>query len=125
MKLEAQGRPFLDYGNDDEDTPTLVRPKRLPSVPIATEEIILELRRRGLYEDARRVAKAHDITLEQMFSKRRHKGEAMARQAFWAELYARGTWSYPQIGALCARDHTTVMFGIKAHMARASKAAGC
>lgn len=120
MRLEAQGRPFLDYGNDDE-TPTLVRPKVLR--PTSTEEIVLELRRRSLYEDARRIARAHGVTIEQMFSKRRRKGEAMARQAFWAELYSRGCWSYPQIGALCARDHSTIILGIRAHAARASKAA--
>lgn len=117
MRLEAQGRPFLDYGNDD-DTPTLVRPKRLQAAPLTTEGILLELRRRNLYEDARRIACAHGVTIEQMFSKRRHKGEAMARQAFWADLYARGCWSYPQIGELCAKDHTTIMAGVKAHMAR-------
>lgn len=76
-------------------------------------DIITELHERDLFDDATRIAKAHNVTVFEMVSRNRSMGPSAARHAFWQELYARGHWSYPRIAELFGRDHSTVMAGVK------------
>ena len=43
---------------------------------------------------------------------------ARARQEAMHELYALGWLSTPQVGRFLNRDHSTVVYGLKAHKAR-------
>jgi len=74
---------------------------------------------RGLLKMAERIAEAHGVSVEDMFSAvRGFSAVPRARQAMWAELYATGNWSYPRIGQLFGRDHTTIMAGVRKAMVR-------
>ncbi len=89
-----------------------VRPKAL-SGPRAHLEAIDKL------ELAERIARMHDVTVEQMMSRKRgFEAVSCARHHLWAELYATGNWSLPRIAGLCGRDHTTILSGINAHKKR-------
>ena len=51
------------------------------------------------------------IAVDQVLSRDRRAATALARHHIWHELRERG-WSYPQIGELFRRDHSTVMQGV-------------
>lgn len=59
------------------------------------------------------VAEAADIPLKVMRGRRRERRFVLAR---WAVMHvlAESQWSLPQIGRLLARDHTTVLHGLRA-----------
>lgn len=79
--------------------------------------------REGLLETALRVAKAHHVTLPELVGRNRARAVAHARQALWAELYheKEGGWSYPRLAALFGHDHTTINYGVRAHLNRQRK----
>lgn len=52
------------------------------------------------------------VTREQLTGKDRHASLALARQVASWLLRERG-YSYPEIGAMLARDHTTIMSGVR------------
>lgn len=65
------------------------------------------------------VAQRHKLCVEDLEGPRRSRKIAWPRQEAMAELYARTSLSLPAIGRrLGGRDHTTVLYGIKRHMAR-------
>jgi hypothetical protein len=66
----------------------------------------------------KRIASAHDVTLDEMLGTSHVAGHVHARHALWAALYARGHWSYPRLGKLFGRDHSTVLAGVVAHCER-------
>jgi hypothetical protein len=73
-----------------------------------------ELAQRDLLEMAERIAKAHQVTIDEMFSSFRGCAAiGHARHHLWTELYATGNWSYVRIGQLARRDHTTIIAGVK------------
>jgi len=47
-----------------------------------------------------------------LHGKNRTPREVKARQLFWACLREYGSMSYPEIGALVDRSHTTIMHGV-------------
>lgn len=55
------------------------------------------------------VADRHRITFEQITSKSRKRKYAHPRQEAMWELRQDGRWSFPQIGRLFHRDHTTAI----------------
>lgn len=63
------------------------------------------------------VADHHGVTVAQIMGPRQHRLIARARQHAYAALRDRGA-SYPQIGMWLARDHSTVLYGDRAHRAR-------
>jgi chromosomal replication initiation ATPase DnaA len=77
------------------------------------EDIRQDLANSGLYDLASACAREFNVTLAAMLGPSRFKAECRARSLFWAALYARGDWSYPEIGRLVGRDHTTVMDAVK------------
>ncbi|MES2359941.1 MAG: helix-turn-helix domain-containing protein [Gemmatimonadota bacterium] len=60
----------------------------------------------------------YGVTLEEMFSHIRPHRVCVARHHAWWELRQRGYWSYPDIGKLFGRDHTTIMAGVQSHERR-------
>ncbi len=79
------------------------------------DTIIAELDERDLLIDAKRIARAHHVTLPEMFGASKERACIRARWAFWAWLADQGIWSHNRIAALCGRDHCTVDHGIRQH----------
>ena len=71
-----------------------------------------ELEQRDLLELANRVARAYDVTVDELLSRTHRRDVSHARQVLWAVLSARGHWSQPRLGALFRRDHQTIAFGL-------------
>lgn len=59
-----------------------------------------------------RHAEAAGLSLGTILSKAYPRKLRDVRDACWAELYATGRYSLPQIGGWFCRDHTTIMAGI-------------
>lgn len=66
----------------------------------------------------KRIAAAHEVTADELLGMCRESGPSHARQALWAALHARGHWSYPRLGKVFGRDHSTILSGVNAHRAR-------
>lgn len=76
------------------------------------------LRARGLWPALALVAKAYHVTPDDVLGARRDKSVSAARASYcWALHESRGL-SYPEIGRLLGRDHSTVMHLAKAHWKR-------
>lgn len=76
------------------------------------------LMERGKYGVAIAVAREHGITTERMLSRDHRPPAASARFSFWFELHEEHRLSYPEIGRLVDRDHTTVRSGVLTHARR-------
>jgi chromosomal replication initiator protein len=73
-------------------------------------------------EIAAMVAERHGLSLDTLRGPQRCRRVAHARQEAMALIYAQGRFSTPQIGRYFGdRDHTTVLYGINAHKARAER----
>jgi chromosomal replication initiation ATPase DnaA len=70
----------------------------------------------GMRRIAMAVAARHGVSLAQMRGPQRRF--ARARQEAFALLRATGHFSLPQIGRWFNKDHTTVLFGARAHERR-------
>lgn len=68
----------------------------------------------------RAIARQYGCTVEAIVGDRRHKSITHARQAAWYAVYHHGdrSFSYPEIGRMFNRDHTTVMSGCARHAER-------
>jgi chromosomal replication initiation ATPase DnaA len=80
---------------------------------IAIDQLIAELEERDLLLLAKQFAKAHSVTLEEMLGADRCRPAAAARHEFWTHLYDQGHWSYPRIGALFGRDHSSISYAVR------------
>ena len=58
------------------------------------------------------------LSVDAMFSRQRDLVTPPARQALWARMRWRLGMSYSDIGFWCDRNHTTVMHGVRRHLAR-------
>ena len=54
-----------------------------------------------------------DISPEDLLSSKRRQQITHASMALYAGLRKRG-WSYPRIGMFCNRDHSTIIYGVRA-----------
>lgn len=61
----------------------------------------------------RQTCETHDVTRDAIFSKNRSKKVVMARAIIYDRIRKELGWSYPKIGKLFGRDHTTVLHGIR------------
>ncbi len=75
---------------------------------LSAAEFKAQLKARDLLDWALGVAKKHHVTLEEIPSRDRRKSVVAARSEFCEGLHARGL-SWPQIGSLLNRDHTTAI----------------
>lgn len=70
---------------------------------------------------ARRICLGHGATLDEVLSASRHPRIVRARHRLWMILRDTLDLSYPELGALFDRDHTTIMSGVKKCRARLEK----
>lgn len=57
--------------------------------------------------------RAFEVSPRAVISRLRLPAVVRARQALYAALYRTCESSYPQIGRLLKRDHTTVLYGVR------------
>ena len=76
-------------------------------IAIGAEAVAQRLRDRGLLHHARSLADDCHVTLDEMLGRSRLRHIAEARRLWWVALRARG-FSYPAIGSMVGRDHSTV-----------------
>lgn len=66
------------------------------------------LEERGLLEQCRAIALKHNVLMKEICSRARTKRISEARRKVWKHLHKIG-FSFPEIGRLFDRDHTTVV----------------
>jgi chromosomal replication initiation ATPase DnaA len=97
--------------------PGLKKAKRIiradmPDAEKATYDILDVLRERGwLKEIEARCASMH-VSVTAVAGRTRYKSVARARSEVWRWLYVEQRLSYPEIGAIFGRDHTTIMSAV-------------
>lgn len=70
------------------------------------------------------VAAAYGIGVREIYGRRRHRYVAWPRQEVMWRLRLEKGWSYPDIGDfLRHRDHTTIIYGVRAHQKRLNERA--
>ena len=67
---------------------------------------------------ARIVCQKYALRIDDLKGRSRKQKLSWARQEFMALAHASGKLSMPQIGQFLGRDHTTVLWGIRAHKRR-------
>ena len=65
------------------------------------------------------VAHRHRMTVDRLMTAT-ERDATVARQEAMHEVRRQLRWSYPHLGALFERDHTTVMHGVRRHLERAA-----
>lgn len=61
----------------------------------------------------REVCEANDITRDEIFEKNRSKKLVIARGVIYDRIRKELGWSYPKIGKLFSKDHTTILHGVR------------
>jgi len=86
----------------------------------SSEAIIRELSQRGLLELVDRVCASRGVTRLELCGACRSRSVAAARQELWWLLRhdPQRHFSYPELGRLFRRDHTTVLHGVAVHERR-------
>lgn len=64
---------------------------------------------RGLLERVLAIVALHPVNLADVLGRRRTKAIAAARHEVWIDLHDGAGLSWPEVGELFGRDHTTVM----------------
>lgn len=75
------------------------------------DEILAELKVRGLAAEFADIARRHNVTLSEVMGPERLRPMVQARHECWRFLAGRG-WSQPAIGRLFGRDASTVKYGL-------------
>lgn len=74
---------------------------------------------RKAYQIVSEVSQRHAVPIRCIMGPERDRRAVRARQeAMWAIRNLEAPWSYPAIGRFFGRDHTTVMWSVKAHNER-------
>jgi chromosomal replication initiator protein len=82
------------------------------------------MQREKMADIATRVAISHGLSLADLRGSQTHRAVAWPRQQAFAEIYATGRYSLPQIGQFFGgRDHTTILHGTRRHAERTEAAA--
>ena len=71
------------------------------------------LRKGGLMDNAGRVIKFYEISVEDFFSRKRHKNLVNARRDFCHLVSKKTQFTCGQIGRFMKRDHTSVLYHLK------------
>jgi Bacterial dnaA protein helix-turn-helix len=100
---------------DERTTCALQSPSPCPPNPERTLFGVVRL------PDARGIVAAAcaraGLTEAIIYGRQRYQSISRVRHAVWAELHAAGL-SYPEIGILFGRDHTTIIVGVEGHAQR-------
>ena len=65
-------------------------------------------------DTVREISRQFGVEIPLLLGPRRTKRIAWARQAAWWLLYCHNDLSYPRLGLWFNRDHTTVLYGVRA-----------
>lgn len=78
------------------------------------------LAERDLLEHVSDLARQHGATVDEVLAQDKTPRVSHARQAIWYALrhHPERRYSYPDIGRLFGRDHSTVLAGVRAHERR-------
>lgn len=71
--------------------------------------------RHTLLSNLNSVCEAHSVTPRDVIGAGRDRPVAHARQALYFRLWMVAGWSTTRIGREMARDHSTVLYGIREH----------
>ena len=77
------------------------------------DQILEALSQRDLLELAQVIARKFHIDVREMWARSKTKPGPAARAEFYAHLVDVLGWSYPRIGELVGRDHSTIMYAVK------------
>lgn len=80
--------------------------------------VLRRLSERDMLETVERHARLHGVTAEDVCGRGRTAAVSRARQAVWLHLRETTALSYPELGALFGRDHTSVLYGVRKCSAR-------
>lgn len=91
---------------------------------LLSRRVVSALNKRGLADELDPICRSYATTLEDVCGPSRTQNVVRARHAIWCHLRHRegSVFSYPELGNLFERDHTTVMAGVRTHLARAKEA---
>jgi hypothetical protein len=78
-------------------------------------DVIAAIRASGLGPMLDEICAEHNVSAEEVCGTRRHKQISAARQHLWSLVREEQGLSFPAIGRLFGRNHTTVMAGIQRH----------
>lgn len=82
-------------------------------------DMLMPKNRPGMAVIAQSVAEKHGLRLKDLIGDERSRTYSRPRQEAYYAIYQTGAYSLPQIGRFFGgRDHTTVLFGIRAHEKR-------
>lgn len=85
------------------------------------DEVLQRCERRRITPLVEEVCREHGVSLEEIAGRSRSTLFNAARQDLWYRLYCTGGYSYPDIGWIFMRDHTTIISGIDRHERRVEK----
>lgn len=85
---------------------------------MSEQRIVAALSERGLSTMLEEVARSHHVTQGEVVGRTRRLTPTKARHELWRRLRDEHGFSYPEIGSLFDRDHTTIMAGIRNARAR-------
>ncbi len=80
---------------------------------MTVDHVLENLSSRDLLELAVTIARKFHIDVREMFARTKTKPGPEARAAFYAHLIHVLGWSYPRIGELVGRDHSTIQYAVK------------
>jgi chromosomal replication initiator protein len=63
----------------------------------------------GIFDEVVRLIRPRGVSVEDLISRDRHKNVSAARHEIMYWIRTKLKWSYPEIGRLFGRDHTTVL----------------
>jgi chromosomal replication initiation ATPase DnaA len=85
------------------------------TIPKTFEAFVRQLHEERIYVEIAHCAEAHKVPLQTLWGRSRRGPVVRARHAAFAILRRLnpGYWTYPRIGALFDRDHSSVMDGCR------------
>ncbi len=106
-------RPFIDFS----EAPPIAKAPAQPH----TELPAIPLRDADPNEILRVVAHSYTVSVQEILSKDKHRNISEARQVACWLLRTRTRLSFPEIGRVVHKDHTSVMVCVKKCVARRAK----
>lgn len=91
--------------------PVAPTPKVEPERPMFTKKMLID-------KEIERIANKYGVTVEQIYGDRRIRNIAYARQEIYFRIYTHFEMSFPRIGKLLRKNHTTVHHGVRKYCLR-------
>jgi chromosomal replication initiation ATPase DnaA len=91
---------------------------------MTVHRIIEDLDTRDALDLARRIAKEHGVTLEELLGRGHRASAARARHELWGRLYEEAIPTFSALARVFERDHSTIRAGVRRYAARHVASAG-